>query len=173
MKQLGNPLLLREPLLSANPSISEHFFYDCPLCPDFKNKKTPKFRGGGGGEETMKIDGWMEKKNTKDELFENFDTYHNNIKLTIEEPTTFLDTEIVRYNSAVISKVHTRSKNFPLHWNSKIPLRYKYNAIIRELHRANKIALNFNNELKRTKIKYLKVGAPIHIITDNFRRFKQ
>ena len=32
------------------------------------------------------------KKNTKDELFEKLNTYHGNIKLTIEEnPTKFLD----------------------------------------------------------------------------------
>ena len=33
------------------------------------------------------------KKNTTDKLFENFNIYHDNIKLTIEEnPTKFLDT---------------------------------------------------------------------------------
>ena len=54
------------------------------------------------------------KKNIKDELFEKLNTYHDNIKFTIEEnPTKFLDTEIVRHNSAIITKVHTRSKNFP------------------------------------------------------------
>ena len=51
------------------------------------------------------------KKNTKDELFEKLNTYHKNIKLTTEEnPTKFLDTEIVRHNSAIITKVYTRSK---------------------------------------------------------------
>ena len=62
------------------------------------------------------------KKNTKDELFGNLNTYHNNFKLTIEEnPRKFLDTEIVRYNSAIITKVYTRSKKFPVYWSSKIP----------------------------------------------------
>ena len=43
------------------------------------------------------------KKNTKDELFEKLNTYHDNIKLTLKEnPTKFLDTEIVRHNSAII-----------------------------------------------------------------------
>ena len=46
------------------------------------------------------------KKNTKDELFEKLNTYHDNIKLTIEEnPKKFLDTEIVRHNSAIILKL--------------------------------------------------------------------
>ena len=50
------------------------------------------------------------KKNTTDELFEKLNTYHDNIKLTIEEnPTKFQDTEIVRHNSAIITKVYTKS----------------------------------------------------------------
>ena len=101
------------------------------------------------------------KKNTKDELFEKLNTYHKNIKLTTEEnPTKFLDTEIVRHNSTIITKVYTRSKKFPVHWSSKIPLRYKRNAITGELHRANKIASNFSNEMKRIKIKYLESRFP-------------
>ena len=114
------------------------------------------------------------KKNAKDELFEKLNTYHNKIKLTIEEkPTKFLDTEIARHNSAIITRVHTRSKKFPVHWSSKISLRYKRNAIAGELHRAKKIASNFSNELKIIKIKYLLIGFPIHIINAVFRRFNQ
>ena len=114
------------------------------------------------------------KKNTNDELFEKLNTYHDNIKFTIEEnPTKFLDTEIVRHNSTIITKVYTRSKKFPIHWSSKIPLRYKRNAITAELHRANKIASNLRDELKRIKIKYLQAGFPIHIINDIFCRFNQ
>ena len=114
------------------------------------------------------------KKNTKNELFEKLNTYHDNIKFTIKEnPTKFLDTEIVRHNSAIITKVHTRSKTFPVYWSSKIPLKYKRNAITGELHRVSKIASNFSDKLKRIKIKYLQAGFPIHIINDIFRRFNQ
>ena len=114
------------------------------------------------------------KKSTKDKLFEKLNTYHDNIKLTIEEnPKKFLDTEIVRHNSAIITKVHTRSKTFPAHWSSKIPLRYKRNAITGEMLRTNKIASNFSNELKRIKIKYLQAAFPIHTINDVFCRFNQ
>ena len=70
------------------------------------------------------------KRNTKDELFENLNTYHDNIKLTIEENLTkLLGTEIVRHKSASITKAYTRSKKFTDHWSSKIPLRYKHSAI--------------------------------------------
>ena len=93
----------------------------------------------------------------------------DNIKLTIEEnPRKFLDTEIVRHNSAIITKVYTRSNKFPVHWSSKIHLRYKRNAVTGELHRANKIASNFSNKTKRKKIKHLSAGFPIYAINDVF-----
>ena len=50
MKQFGMPPL------STNPTISEQFFHDHPLCPNFKNENvTPDFFffWGGWGEETM------------------------------------------------------------------------------------------------------------------------
>ena len=44
----------------------------------------------------------------------------------------------MRHNSAIITKVYTSFNKFPIHWGSKIPLRYKRNAVTGELHRANK-----------------------------------
>ena len=79
----------------------------------------------------------------------------------------------MRHSSAIITKVYTRANKFSIHWSSKIPLRYKRNAITRELHRANKIGSNFSNETKRIKIKYLQAGFPIHVINDVFHRFNQ
>ena len=114
------------------------------------------------------------KKNTKDELFEKLNIYHENIKLTIEENLTkFLDREIARHNPAIITKVCTRSKKFPVYWSSKIPLRYKRNAIIRELHRSNKVMSNFSSELKRIKIRHLQASLSFHFKNDIFCRFNQ
>ena len=49
MKRFGNPLLLRGPCpLSTKPPISEQFFHDRPLCPNFKNKKPSLILGWGG-----------------------------------------------------------------------------------------------------------------------------
>ena len=79
----------------------------------------------------------------------------------------------MRHNSAIIIKVYTRSNKFPVHWSSKIPLRYKRNAVTGEVHRANKIASNFSNETKKIKIKYLQAGFLIHVINDVFHRFNQ
>ena len=97
------------------------------------------------------------KKNTKDKLFEKLSKYHDNSELTMDEnPTKFLDTEIVRHNSAIATKVYSRSKKFPLHWSSKIPLKYKRNTITGELHRANKTAPNFSSKMKRKKLNIYK-----------------
>ena len=47
IKQFGKPLFLRKrPPLSTNPPISEQFFHDPPLCPNFKNKIPPLILGG-------------------------------------------------------------------------------------------------------------------------------
>ena len=48
MKQFGAPppLSKRTPF-STNPPISEPFFNDSPLCPNFKNKKHPLILGRG------------------------------------------------------------------------------------------------------------------------------
>ena len=53
------------------------------------------------------------KKHTKDELFEELNTDHKNIKLMTEENLTkFLDTEIVRHNSTIITKFTQGLKSF-------------------------------------------------------------
>ena len=57
------------------------------------------------------------------------------------------------------------------HWTSKIPVRYKNNAIIGEFHRAKKIASNFDIEIKRIVKKYTADGFPSRFvlsIIDNF-----
>ena len=62
-------------------------------------------------------------------------------------------------------------KKLPVHWTSKIPVRYKRNAIIGELHRAKKIASNFDIEIKRIVNKYTVAGFPTRFVSsvvDNF-----
>ena len=62
------------------------------------------------------------KKNELDSLFEKLNSYHPNIKLTIEKnPTKLLDTEIIRHGCEIETKVYNKSKKPPVHWFSKIP----------------------------------------------------
>ena len=58
------------------------------------------------------------------------------MKLRLEvNPTKHLDTIMVRGNGEITTEVFGKSGKFPVHWSSKIPVvRYKRNAITRELH---------------------------------------
>ena len=81
------------------------------------------------------------KKNKLDSLFEKLNSYHPNIKLTVEKnPTKFLDTKIIRRGCERETKIYNKSKKLPVQWSSKILTRYKRNAITSELHRAKRIA---------------------------------
>ena len=53
------------------------------------------------------------KKNVNDELFQNLNCYHTNIKLSLEEnPRKFLDTEIIRKNNTISTQVYTKFTKF-------------------------------------------------------------
>ena len=101
------------------------------------------------------------KKIEIDELYNALNLYDQNIKLTLElDPIKFLDTEIIRSNGKITTHVYNKTKKLPVHWTSKIPVRYKRNAIISELQRAKKIASNSDIEIKRIVNKYTAVGFP-------------
>ena len=95
------------------------------------------------------------KKNDADKLFQKLNSYNENIKLTLEvNPTKFLDTELVRENGEITAQVFSKSIKLTVHWSSKIPVRYKHNAITGKLHRAKRIVSDFNKELKKIRQKY-------------------
>ena len=105
------------------------------------------------------------KKNETDELYNALNSNHQNIELTLElNPTKFLDTEIIRSNDKITTQVYNKMKKLPVHWTSKIPARYKRNAIIRELHRAKKIGSNFDIEIKCIVKKYTAAGFPSRFV---------
>ena len=71
----------------------------------------------------------------------------------------------------ITTQVYNKKKKLPVHWTSKIPVRYKRSAIIGELHRAKKIASNFDIQIKRIVKKYIAAGFPSRFvlsIIDNF-----
>ena len=101
------------------------------------------------------------KKIEIDELYNALNSYNQNIKLTLElDPIRFLDKEIIRSNGKITTQVYNKTKKFPVHWTSKIPVRCKRNAIISELQRAKKITSNSDIEIKRIVNKYTAVGFP-------------
>ena len=85
------------------------------------------------------------KKNYVDKLFEELNTHNEHVKLTLEvNLTNFLDTELIRENGEITMQVFSKSTNLPVHWSSKISIRYKRNVVTGELNRAKRIASDFN-----------------------------
>ena len=110
-------------------------------------------------------------------LFEKLNFHNENIKLTLEvNPTKFLDTELVTLNGEITIQVFSKSTKLPVHWRSKIPVRYKRNAITEELNQAKRIASDFNKELKSIRQQYQNAGFSLKFINEticNFERGKE
>ena len=114
------------------------------------------------------------KKDEQDELFKKLNSYHENITFTQElNPKRFLDTEISFKGLEIQTSVVSKESKLPPHWDSKIPKRYKRNAINGELHRAKKIATNFPNEVKRIKSKFKYSGYPMRFINSVVKSFNE
>ena len=93
-----------------------------------------------------------EEKSMKHKVFKDLNSCHENIKLTLEiNPNKFLDNEIIRTNPGTQTQVYNKAKKLPVHWSSKIPYKYKRNAITGELHRARRTVSNFDDEIKRIR----------------------
>ena len=58
-------------------------------------------------------------------------------------PQKFLDTTIIYEDNEIKTKVQRNKRKLPVHWTSKIPKRYKRNAIKPDLNRAARIASTF------------------------------
>ena len=95
------------------------------------------------------------KKNTDiDELFQNMNSHHPNIKLTVEtNPTRFLDTAFTKnLDGSVTTKVFCKTGKLPIFWDSQIPKGYKSDNMQGELHRAFKIASDFDAEVQTIRL---------------------
>ena len=102
------------------------------------------------------------KKNDQpDLLFENLNNNNTNIKYTIESmPQKFLDTKIIYENNQIKTKLHRNESKLPVHWTSKIPKRYKRNAIYADLNRAVRTASTFAEDIPILKRKFLNADYP-------------
>ena len=101
------------------------------------------------------------KRNKEHTLFNALNSYHPNIKFTLgQNPKKVLDTHILKR----IIRLIVKNSMYSVHSSSKVPFRYKKNAINGELHRAKKISSNFQSETARIKAKFLKAGFPRKVI---------
>ena len=83
---------------------------------------------------------------------------------------------MVSENGEITTQVFSKSTKLPVPWTSKIPVKYKRNAITGELHRAKQIVSDFKKELKRERQKYRNAGFLLKFINEticNFERGKE
>ena len=58
------------------------------------------------------------KKSESYKLFIDLNSYHENIKLTLEiNPKKFLDTEIISTNHVIETQVYNKGKKLSVHWS--------------------------------------------------------
>ena len=113
-----------------------------------------------------------QKCSEADTLFDVLNSYHPNIKFTLEQnPKKFLDTQIIKENNQIKTQVFVKKSMYRVHWSSKVPFRYKKNAINGELHRARKISSNFQLKTARIKAKFLKAGFPHKVVENTINNF--
>ena len=109
--------------------------------------------------------------NVLDKLFEKINSYDENKKeVNLKK---FLDTKLVRENREIKTQAFSKSTKLPVHWSSKIPVRYKRNAITGELHWAKRIASDFKKELKRIRQKYQNAAFLLKFINETICNFER
>ena len=112
------------------------------------------------------------KKNMPDKLFQFLNNYHQNIKLTCDiSPEKFLDTKIIANNNTLKTAVFRKETKLTPHWSSRVPKRYKRNAINEDLSRSKRISSNFGNETRIIKEKFVKAKYSLTFINSVLRDF--
>ena len=116
----------------------------------------------------------IRKKGVTDTLLKSLNSFHPKLKFTVEvNPDKFLDTKIENNHGNITTSVFRKPSSLPTHWTSKVPKRYKRNAINGELYRALKISSDFNFEKRAITKKYVNAGYPIKFIHSVFRQFNE
>ena len=113
------------------------------------------------------------KANAPDILLENLNSYHSNIKFTVEEnPDHFLDTAFTHQEGNFITKVHQKPGKLQVHWKSAIPHKWKRNTILGALHRAKRIATNWQEEVQAIKQSFIRSGYPAKFVNEVINDFE-
>ena len=102
-------------------------------------------------------------------LFDRLNSYHPNIKLTIEvNPSTFLDTKFTNINGNYKFNIYQKNTKLPSLWPSKTP---KRNTINDDLHGSKRISSKFDEEIHLIKENFIHcVSLTVSLM--NFRRVK-
>ena len=96
------------------------------------------------------------------------------MKFTEEQnPSHFLDTEIWKQDNGITISVYTNPNKLQVFWTTRIPNKYKKNAIRTELHCAKEISSNFDAELTRIRSKYADAGFPKRFVESVIRELDE
>ena len=96
-------------------------------------------------------------------LFDQLNSYHPNMKLTIEvNLSRFLDSKLTNINGTYKFNVYWKNTKSPSPWTSKTPKRYKGNAINGDLHRSKGISKKFNEEIPLIKVRFMNADYALH-----------
>ena len=96
-------------------------------------------------------------------------SYHKNIKFTVEEnPTHFLDTELHFTGTSFSTSVFRKPGKLPVHWSSQVPRNWKKNAILTLLHRAKRIASSWESEVRKIKEIFSKASLSYVVHKQNY-----
>ena len=117
----------------------------------------------------LTIDNWFvddiinrRNKNQPDDLFQKLNSNHPNMKSTVEvKPENFLDTKIVFSNDVITTGLKRSKRKLPVHWSSKVPKRYKRNAINSDLNKATRI-ISFQ-QMRYRKLNKTFLTRTVHI----------
>ena len=111
------------------------------------------------------------KEDEPDALFEWLNRYHPNIVFTVEEnPDHFLDTAF-SYTNKFNCSVFKKPGKLPTHWKSEVPTKWKRNYIIGALHRAKRIPINFDKDIKTLETSFINAGYPKRFISHTINIF--
>ena len=107
-------------------------------------------------------------------MFGQFNSYHPNIKLTIEvNPSKFLDTKLTNINGTYKFKVYRKNTKLSSPWTSKTPKRYKRNTIKGDLDRSERISSNLHEKIPLIKEKFMEADYPFRFIDSVVKEFQK
>ena len=89
------------------------------------------------------------------------------------KPEKFLVTKLTYENGEISTSVFRSDKKVPVHWSSKIPKKFKRNAVNVDLYRAKNIASDFSMEKKIVVEKFESAGFPSRFVTSVIKSFHE
>ena len=114
------------------------------------------------------------KKNTPESLLTSLNCYHPNMNFTVKvNPLKFLDSNLKIAIGKLATSVYRKPNKMPVHWTSKVPKRYKRNAINGDLNRSYQISMNFDHEKEIIRGKYHIAGFPTRFVDNASHQFQE